>query len=803
MLHSSEKNGNGVRRLRSRGRLSRSLREVAGGTVRYWRSRWAARVSVLSSSYEPYSMLIPAIRFIHQRKIFISIRSVQFKSLSMLAQLSSYLSDSSSSSDGENSNGNVSSSTLVQDFSKVNSYGAAEMLYKLRNEPNSALSYFRQIKECGFQYDLDTYVAIIRILCHWGMNIRLDSILLEVIKSEKETLGFDVSDLLEALMEGLHAECPNSIIRMLDALVKAYVSMGMFDKSIDILFTTRRRGFGPSLLSCNFLMNRLVDCGKLDMAVAVYKQLKRLGFNPNVYTYGIVIKALCRNGNLEEAASIFGEMEEMGVTPNEFTYSAYLEGLCLHGLSSLGYEVLREWKGANIPLDVYPYTVVVRGFVNERKFSEVEAVFLDMEEQGLVPDDYTYGALTDSSLFSILQSLCQNGMASEVVEQFNSFKELGIFLDEVVYNIAIHALCKLGKLEEAMKLLDEMKKNGLKPDVVAYNVLLGGFSRNGFARETLHPTGLYEGTRFLIPTTVTYNVIIEGLCMGHNVEEAEKFLDNLNSKSEENYAAMINGYCQSGNTSKAYKLFLKLSKQGISIKRSSCLKLLASLCSEREYDRAMKLFEIVLCSDDGPCTSMYSRIISALCRDGDMKRARWIFDNMLWRGITPDVIIYTMMLNGYCRVNCLREAHSLFADMKSRGISPDVITYTVMLDGHSKGLKRTQSSSCAGGNKGGSKIASDLWCEMKEMKLTADAICYTVLIDSHCKSDSLDDAIQLFNEMIDRGVEPDNVTYTALLCGFFKHGHIGRAVSLVHEMKGKGIEPDSLLMKAIRVQIKH
>ena len=80
-------------------------------------------------------------------------------------------------------------------------------------------------------------------------------------------------------------------------LVKAYVRVGMFDEANDALFQTRRQGFVPHIMSCNFLMNRLIEHGKIDMAVAIYRHLKRLGLNPIDYTYGLFIKALCRKGN--------------------------------------------------------------------------------------------------------------------------------------------------------------------------------------------------------------------------------------------------------------------------------------------------------------------------------------------------------------------------------------------------------------------------------------------------------------------------------------------------------------------------
>ncbi|XP_047252357.1 pentatricopeptide repeat-containing protein At2g26790, mitochondrial-like [Capsicum annuum] len=295
-------------------------------------------------------MWVPAIRSASYRNVFKNIQFIRLTSISSVAQLSPYLSDSSS--DEQIRSTLIKNNALINNAVEVNSYWVTEMLNSLREEPNDALSFFRQLKDSGFKHDIQTYMGIIRIFCYWGMNMKLDSLFLEVINAGKEGLGFEVSDLFEQLVEG-GVECGKPQF-------------------------TKRCSFGLSVLSCNYLMNHLVECGKVDMAVAAYKQFKMISVTLNVYTYGIVIKALCRKGDLEEAVGVFEEMEKAGETPNE---------------SDLAYDVLRAWKGVNVPLDGYACTAVIRGFVNEKKLQEAETVLLDMEEQGMVPDAFCYGAV--------------------------------------------------------------------------------------------------------------------------------------------------------------------------------------------------------------------------------------------------------------------------------------------------------------------------------------------------------------------------------------------------------------------------
>jgi len=142
---------------------------------------------------------------------------------------------------------------------------------------------------------------------------------------------------------------------------------------------------------------------------------------------------------------------------------------------------------------------------------------------------------------------------------------------------------------------------------------------------------------------------------------------------------------------------------------------------------------------------LYSKVLAELCQTGNMERACSLFDFFPGRGFTPDVVTYTIMIKSYCRMNCLQEAHDLFQDMKSRGIKPVVITYTILLDGKLKQakLKRHFSSRHRKG-KDAPYDVSTIW----KWKL------FTLfwLMDGHIKVDGFEDAIRLFNEVINRGL---------------------------------------------------
>jgi pentatricopeptide repeat protein len=199
-----------------------------------------------------------------------------------------------------------------------------------------------------------------------------------------------------------------------------------------------------------------------------------------------------------------------------------------------------------------------------------------------------------------------------------------------------------------------------------------------------------------------------------------------------------------------------------------------------------------------PDVISYSKLILAYCQNRDMHNAHLWFLDMDERGLS-DVIVYTILMNGYCKVGRLQEACDLFVQMINLGIKPDVVAYTVLLDGH---LKETLHQGWQG-------IAKErrifflrtkhktLLSYMKDMEIEPDVTCYTVLIDGQCKAEYLDEARELFDEMLAKGLTPDVYAYTALINGYCSQGEIAKAEDLLQEMTDKGMKPDVLTFSVL------
>jgi pentatricopeptide repeat protein len=67
--------------------------------------------------------------------------------------------------------------------------------------------------------------------------------------------------------------------------------------------------------------------GDIKDALRVRDEMMNKGFNPTLMTYNALIQGLCKNGQGDDAEILMKEMVEKGITPDDSTYILLIEGL--------------------------------------------------------------------------------------------------------------------------------------------------------------------------------------------------------------------------------------------------------------------------------------------------------------------------------------------------------------------------------------------------------------------------------------------------------------------------------------------
>lgn len=160
---------------------------------------------------------------------------------------------------------------------------------------------------------------------------------------------------------------------------------------------------------------------------------------------------------------------------------------------------------------------------------------------------------------------------------------------------------------------------------------------------------------------------------------------------------------------------------------------------------------------------------------GESGLALKVFDEMSER----DVVSWTSMIDGFVDNDRHIEAFKMFEVMMESGIDPNKATLVTVL------------RACA--DTGALTIGKKVHSFVKERNLTTKANVGTALIDMYAKCGCIDEATNVFNEMIDKNL----YTWTAMISGLASHGHSSEAMEYFEMMKSCGVKPDERTMTAV------
>ncbi|XP_015579385.2 putative pentatricopeptide repeat-containing protein At3g13770, mitochondrial [Ricinus communis] len=276
--------------------------------------------------------------------------------------------------------------------------------------------------------------------------------------------------------------------------------------------------------------------------------------------------------------------------------------------------------------------------------------------------------------------------------------------------IVFYTKCDL--LMDARHVFDEMSER----NVVSWTAMISGYSRRGFAFETLHLfvrmlRSDIEPNEFTLATVLTSCTDASGSELGRQIHsliikcnydshifvgsslldmyakagrilEARMVFESLPERDVVSCTAIISGYAQLGLDEEALELFRRLEREGLSSNCVTYASVLTSLSGLAALDHGKQVHSHVLRRELPFYVVLQNSMIDMYSKCGSLNYARRIFDSMPER----TVISWNAMLVGYGKHGMGREVVELFKLMRTENkVKPDSVTILAVLSGCSHG----------------------------------------------------------------------------------------------------------------------
>ncbi|XP_077211332.1 tetratricopeptide repeat (TPR)-like superfamily protein [Tasmannia lanceolata] len=220
-----------------------------------------------------------------------------------------------------------------------------------------------------------------------------------------------------------------------------------------------------------------------------------------------------------------------------------------------------------------------------------------------------------------------------------------------------------------------------------------------------------------------------------------------------------------------------MTHQGIPADLLTYSVLLKSCIRSRDFDRGKLIHARLIESGLEFDTVLVNSLISLYSKCGDWETANKIFETM---GNKKDLVSWSAMISCFAHNGKELEAIATFYNMLEMEQFPNQFSFTSVIQACSNG-KNVRIGRVVFG------------FVIKTGFFGSDVCVGCALIDMFAKSDDLDSARQVFDEMPERNV----VAWTLMITRYSQRGFAKEAVDLFFDMESSGIEPDRFNLSSV------
>lgn len=504
-------------------------------------------------------------------------------------------------------------------------------LYSRQGLLDQAIWHFGSMRNCRVGPNQYTFAVLLSVCgrlmdAEFGKQVHCN-----VIKA-----GFEFNSFCEGSLIDLYAKLNNVIDarRIFDAaeepdtvswtaIIAGYVQAGLPEEAIKLFGDMQKLSRFPDQVAFVTVISAFMELGRLDDACHLFAQMP----NPNAVAWNVMISGHAKRGCESEAVKLFQNMRNAGVRSTRSTLGSVLSAIA--GMVNLEYglQVHAQATKQGFDSNVYVGSSLINMYAKCQKMEDAKRVFGPFDEKNVV--------LWNAMLGGYLQ----NGYAGEVLELFFSMRVSGFRPDEFTYTSILSACGCLENLGMGQQLHSYIIKNKLEDNLFVGNALVDMYAKSGA------------------------------------LDYARRKFELLKNRDNVSWNMIIVGYVQDEKEDEAFKLFERMTSDGITPDEVSLASILSACANLRALDRGKQVH--CLSVKYGLETSLYagSSLIDMYSKFGAIATAYEVFISMPERS----VISVNALIAGYAQHN-LEKAVYLLHDMLAEGLKPSEITFACLLD---------------------------------------------------------------------------------------------------------------------------
>lgn len=206
------------------------------------------------------------------------------------------------------------------------------------------------------------------------------------------------------------------------------------------------------------------------------------------------------------------------------------------------------------------------------------------------------------------------------------------------------------------------------------------------------------------------------------------------------------------------------------------------------YQESVKVFHLMKSTGVSPSTITFNNLFLILLKRGRVSMVFELYNEMLKTfGAKPDLYTFNVLIRGFCMNSKVDEAFRMFKEMEKFECKPDLITYNTIVDGLCR----------AGKVKVAQNVVNGLLKKGEDLR--PNIVTYTTLIRGYCEKQEINEALDVFREMVGRGIKSNEITCNTIIQGLCESQKFDTVKEILAEFQreGGGFVPDTFTFNTL------
>ncbi|KAI5070752.1 hypothetical protein GOP47_0015095 [Adiantum capillus-veneris] len=270
------------------------------------------------------------------------------------------------------------------------------------------------------------------------------------------------------------------------------------------------------IVSWTTLIAAYADNGHDKEALRCLDAMQQLGISPNVITIVCSLKACCNIGDIDRGRKLHTDIMIEQLEGNYFAINSLV---CMYAKCGFLGEALELFEELRSP-DVISWNAIIMGCVEQEENERALALYTQMLEQGLLPDNTTFVCMLKA--VGNMETFEYGMKLHAQVFNFNQDQ-----LTDVVFATAlIDMYCKCGRMSRAQQVFDSSIAT---KDRILWTALLTGYAQQGSSNLVFQ---VYDNMRMggLQPNAITFLSLLNVCSHSGLVDTAYEILQTMKNK---------------------------------------------------------------------------------------------------------------------------------------------------------------------------------------------------------------------------------------------------------------------------------